>query len=500
MLKRRLEFFFLYMMLIGAYVIWFFPVSRLEFYGGLLCYISIILFSIYSLILENRTSQHTLLWIHILVFFPIVGYVFYLFSGQLYVKGKLFKTKRMYNREKLRKLFDKEETPEVTGLKDNQERFFTYSIRAAHMNINTKSKIKVLKNGEETFPELFKAMRKAESYIHIEYYMFKSDMLGRGMMDIMMEKARQGVEVRFLYDSAGSMKLARRDIMRMKQAGVNIVPFSPLKYGFFNQKLNFRNHRKIVIIDGKTGFVGGLNVGKEYISRDPHIGFWRDTHLRLEGEIVQTLHAIFMLDWEYVSNEVLIDQEEYNTPVPVEGGGIYQIVATGPDMKESMSDLYYEMISSAQKSIWIATPYFVPNESIRTALKAAATKGVEVRVMVPERNDSFLTQYASRSYFPELLLEGIEVYSYQKGFMHQKVMIIDGDLASVGTANMDMRSFQLNFEVNVFFTDAEAIRTLEAHFEEDMQESEKLSPVGFYKRGVADRTKESFARLFSGVL
>lgn len=177
--------------------------------------------------------------------------------------------------------------------------------------------------------------------------------------------------------------------------------------------------------------MGGLNVGKEYISRDPYIGFWRDTHLRLEGEIVQTLHAIFMLDWEYVSNEVLIDQEEYNTPVPVEGGGIYQIVATGPDMKESMSDLYYEMISSAQKSIWIATPYFVPNESIRTALKAAATKGVEVRVMVPEKNDSFLTQYASRSYFPELLLEGIEVYSYQKGFMHQKVMIIDGDLASV---------------------------------------------------------------------
>ncbi len=285
MLKRRLEFFFLYMMLIGAYVIWFFPVSRLEFYGGLLCYISIILFSIYSLILENRTSQHTLLWIHILVFFPIVGYVFYLFSGQLYVKGKLFKTKRMYNREKLRKLFDKEETPEVTGLKDNQERFFTYSIRAAHMNINTKSNIKVLKNGEETFPDIFKAMRKAESYIHIEYYMFKSDMLGRGMMDIMMEKARQGVEVRFLYDAAGSMKLARRDIMRMKQAGVDIVPFSPLKYGFFNQKLNFRNHRKIVIIDGKTGFVGGLNVGKEYISRDPHIGFWRDTHLRLEGKL-----------------------------------------------------------------------------------------------------------------------------------------------------------------------------------------------------------------------
>ncbi len=192
------------MMLIGAYVIWFFPVSRLEFYGGLLCYGSIILFSIYSLILENRTSQrHAVMDSHSCLF-PIAGYMFYLFSGQLYVKGKLFKTKRMYNREKLRKLFDMEETPEVTGLKDNQERFFTYSIRVAHMNINTKSNIKVLKNGEETFPDIFKAMRKAEFYIHIEYYMFKSDMLGRGMMDIMMEKARQGVEVRFYMTPQGA--------------------------------------------------------------------------------------------------------------------------------------------------------------------------------------------------------------------------------------------------------------------------------------------------------
>ncbi|GAA0131089.1 MULTISPECIES: cardiolipin synthase [Bacillus] len=500
MLKRRLEFCFLYMMLIGAYVIWFFPVSRLEFYGGLLCYASIILFSIYSLILENRTSQHTLLWIHILVFFPIAGYLFYLFSGQLYEKGKLFRSKRTYNREKLRTIFDMEQTPDLSGLKGNQKRFFQYSIKASHMNINTKSRLKVLKNGDETFPELFEALRSAASFIHIEYYMFKSDMLGHKMMEIMMEKARQGVEVRFLFDAAGSLKLAGKDIKKLKRAGVNIVPFLPLKYGFFNQKFNFRNHRKIVIVDGKTGFVGGLNVGKEYIGKDQSVGFWRDTHMKVEGEIVQTLHSIFMLDWEYVSDEVLIDQKAYSCPVPAESGGVYQVVPTGPDMKERMSDLYYAMIAAAESSVWIATPYFVPNEPIRTALKEAAARGVRVRVMVPETNDGFLTQYATRSYFPELLREGIEVYSYQKGFMHQKVLITDGNLASVGTANMDMRSFQLNFEVNVFFTDQKAIKDLEAHYLEDMRESEKISPVRFYKRTLWERTKESFARLFSGVL
>ncbi|MDR7908584.1 cardiolipin synthase [Bacillus velezensis] len=500
MLKRRLEFCFLYMMLIGAYVIWFFPVSRLEFYGGVLCYASIILFSIYSLILENRTSQHTLLWIHILVFFPIAGYLFYLFSGQLYEKGKLFRSKRTYNREKLRTIFDMEQTPDLTGLKGNQKRFFQYSIKASHMNINTKSRLKVLKNGDETFPELFEALREAASFIHIEYYMFKSDMLGHKMMDIMMEKARQGVEVRFLFDAAGSLKLAGKDIKKLKRAGVNIVPFLPLKYGFFNQKFNFRNHRKIVIVDGKVGFVGGLNVGKEYIGKDQDVGFWRDTHMKVEGEIVQTLHSIFMLDWEYVSDEVLIDQKAYTRPVAAESGGVYQVVPTGPDMKGRMSDLYYAMIAAAESSVWIATPYFVPNEPIRTALKEAAARGVRVRVMVPETNDGFLTQYATRSYFPELLREGIEVYSYQKGFMHQKVLITDGNLASVGTANMDMRSFQLNFEVNVFFTDQEAIKDLEAHYLEDMKESEKISPVRFYKRTLWERTKESFARLFSGVL
>ncbi|MGE6630385.1 cardiolipin synthase [Bacillus sp. NPDC077027] len=500
MKKRRLEFLFLYFMIFGAYAVFWMSVPKLAVYVYFVSYIAIILFSILSLMLENRTSQHTLLWMYVLIFFPIIGYMFYLFSGQLYVKGHLFKSKRMYNREKLRRISELEDTPDESRLTEHQRTFFHYSEKATGMHVNTNSEIEILKNGQETFPRIFEELKKAETFIHIEYYMFKSDFLGHRMMEILIEKVKQGVEVRFIYDAAGSIRFSRKDIKRLKQAGIKVAPFLPIKYGFFNQKFNFRNHRKIVVIDGKTGFVGGLNVGKEYVGRDERIGFWRDTHVMLRGEVVQTLHSIFMLDWEYVSDEVLIDEPVYHTPHPVTGDDVLQVVPTGPDMKESMSDLYDAMISSARRFIWIATPYFVPNESIRTALKVAATRGVDVRVMVPEINDGFLTQYATRSYFPELLKEGIKVYHYQKGFMHQKVMIADGELASVGTANVDMRSFQLNFEVNVFLTAKEPIEQLMAHYEEDMKESDQIRPVHFYKRGWKERIKESFARLFSGVL
>lgn len=294
-----------------------------------------------------------------------------------------------------------------------------------------------------------------------------------------------------------------KDLNEMLDAGIRAHPFSPLKYGFFNQKFNFRNHRKIIIIDGEIGFTGGLNVGVEYLGENENFGFWRDTHMLLTGEAVYTLHTVFLLDWEYVSGErVLENQRAIKKPVEDEElDGAIQVVASGPDTQQGiMSDFYYTMLSCAAQSIWIATPYFVPDEAIRTALRVAAAKGIEVRIMVPEINDSYLTQYASRSYFAELLRNGAEIYSYKKGFLHQKVIIVDGNIASIGTANMDMRSFHLNFEVNVFLYGSSSIRDLVAHYEEDMEDSELISPVKYYKRGFIERSKESFARLFSGAL
>lgn len=503
MLKRRIDFLFVFILIACMYVVFFTGYSQIVKGAAILVYAIIILISIYSLMLENRSAQHTLMWMYVMLLFPVLGYFFYLFSGQLYLKGYLYKSKRTRDRDEWIKLMRNEESRDLSFLIENQQCFAQYAKNASLTPITTASRAKILKNGDETFSNIKKKLWEAEKFIHMEYYIFRSDRLGQEIIDILIEKAQQGVKVLFMFDAAGSLKFTVKDLKKMQDAGIKAAPFSPLKYGFFNQKFNFRNHRKIIIIDGEIGFVGGLNVGVEYLGEDDKVGFWRDTHMMLTGEAVYTLHNVFLLDWEYVSGEKVLENhravKELNDDDEVDGA--IQVVASGPDTQQGiMSDFYYTMMSCATKSIWIATPYFVPDEAIRTALRVAATKGIEVRIMVPEINDSYLTQYASRSYFSELLRNGAEIYSYKKGFLHQKVIIVDGNIASIGTANMDMRSFHLNFEVNVFLFGTSSIRDLVAHYEEDMEESEKISPVQYYKRGFRERSKESFARLFSGAL
>ncbi|MFT9846603.1 cardiolipin synthase [Aneurinibacillus sp. REN35] len=460
----------------------------------------------YSLILEERAPHNTLLWLSLLFFLPIFGYILYLYSGQLYLKGLLFRQKRIYNRTYLKRMLG-DTSPHTArcrekgqAITDTKQCFISLVEAMAYTPINFHSRTEVLKNGQETYTSLLTELKQAQRYIHMEYYIFRSDRIGKNMISLLIEKARSGVEVRFIYDAIGSFTLESRDIAAMEEAGVQVHGFSPIANGFFNQKFNFRNHRKIVVIDGRVGFTGGLNVGDEYLGRDKAIGFWRDTHLKIEGEALRTLHAIFLLDWEYVSGEQL-EERPYLITEKVEGDGGVQITASGPDTQIGlMSDLYYAMFSCAEKSIWIATPYFIPNEAIRTALRIAAHKGIDVKLIVPQTSDSALTQYATASYFMELLRCGIKIYLYQKGFLHQKVVIIDGDFASVGTANIDLRSFQLNFEVNAFLFETSSIATLIQQYEEDLDESICLDMEEFTRRGIIKRTKESFARLFSPVL
>ncbi|MFD4818536.1 cardiolipin synthase [Peribacillus butanolivorans] len=500
-MRRRMEFVFLFILIVSVYMIVFSQVSfntQLFFIG---LYVFVMFITIYSLMLENRFAHDTLLWMYVLLFFPIFGYVFYLFSGQLYLKGYLFQSKRKKDREEWKSLVTHVSSPDLTFLNNHQKSFAAFAKNASETTISTASKTEVLKNGNETFSEIIKQLKKAEKFIHIEYYIFRSDRLGTEIIDILIEKAKKGVEVLFIFDAAGSLSFSNNEVKRMKKAGVKAYPFSPLKHGFFNQKFNFRNHRKIIIIDGEIGFVGGLNIGEEYLGRNKNIGFWRDTHMVLEGEAVYMLHTVFLLDWEYVSGEdVLEERQEINTRVE-KGDGAVQVVASGPDTQQGiMSDFYYSLITCATKSIWIASPYFVPNQAIKAAIKHAALKGIQVRLMVPAVNDGFLTQYGSRSYFGELLQFGVEVYTYKKGFLHQKLIIVDGDIASIGTANMDMRSFHLNFEVNVFLMGSSSINDLVTHYQEDMKDSEKLDPLSYNNRGLLERSKESFARLFSNVL
>lgn len=499
-MKIRIEIFFVMIMFLFCWMVLF---TRFPFWWKALCislYAGIILCTVTDLWLQNRPVSKTLLWTCLLIFVPVLGYIFYIYSGQLLFKGELFKSKRASDRELFEALGKNKPSVEMPAiLNDHQRGFVGYLERVTLTNQSENTRTKILKNGEETFQEVKQRLKEAKDFIHLEYYIFRYDRLGQELMEILTEKVKEGVEVRLIYDAFGSFALSEQDKRKMTDSGIQIYPFLPLSFGWFTQKFNFRNHRKIIVIDGKIGFVGGLNVGVEYLGEDDKIGFWCDTHVLLEGEAVQTLHAVFLLDWKYVCGEKLFEEPRYLQPVPIVGDGLVHVVASGPETRD-MGDHFYAMISSATESVWIATPYFIPSQAIMTALRVAAKKGIQVRLMVPESNDGFLTQYATQSYFPELLRAGIELYTYQKGFLHKKVIIVDGDIASIGTANMDLRSFQLNFEVNLFLTGSDSIGDLVTHFEEDLKECRRIRPVAFYKRGLGVKWKESFARLFSGVL
>ena len=473
---KRFEFFFVIVIIALCFL---FFLTDLPFRWKALCitlYGIMIIYTMMALWLENRSAQNTLLWTYILVLLPVLGYIFYVYSGQIQFKGELFKSKRSNDRQLFEALSKKQRTLDVSKLNDHQRCFSSYLERVTLTDQNQNSRTKILKNGENTFQEIKRRLKEANDFIHLEYYIFRYDRIGKELIEILRDKVQSGVEVRLIYDAFGSFSLSELDIKKMEESGIKIKPFLPIKMGWLNQKFNFRNHRKIIVIDGTVGFVGGLNVGVEYLGEDEEIGFWCDTHVVLEGEAVQTLHAIFLLDWKYVCGEKLFDDERYMKSVPAVGDGLVHVVATGPETTRDMSDHYYALISCATESIWIATPYFIPNQAIQTALRVASHKGIQVRLMVPDTNDGFLTQYATQSYFPELLRAGIEIYTYQKGFLHKKVIIVDGDLATIGTANVDMRSFHLNFEVNLFLTGTASIQDLVVQFRRRFKGMSSHSP------------------------
>ncbi|TLS38140.1 cardiolipin synthase [Pseudalkalibacillus caeni] len=498
-MKQTRQFLMFLAMVFSVYAVLFFSSFPVKL--AAICIYFLILLSIsYVLILENRSPYKTLLWIYVLFFFPVIGFIFFIYSGQLEVKGHLFKSKKEQNMASLKKYINFQASPKWHDLSDRDQSFSNLIARMANSPISFYSSTTLLTNGEETFPAIINSLKRAENYIHMEYYIFRSDKIGKTILDLLIDKAKQGVEIRFLYDAVGSYQLSREDIHSLEEAGVKVSCFLPIKHGFFNQKLNFRNHRKIIVIDGKVGYVGGLNVGDEYAGYTKEYGYWRDSHLKVSGEALRPLHHVFLADWAYQTGEEL-DYDHYLETYEVKGDGGVQVVAGGPDTRQGiMSDLYYSMITDAKKTICIATPYFIPNKAIRAALIMASLRGVRVQLLVPNISDSFLTEYATKSYFPELMAAGIEVYEYQKGFLHQKVMIIDSEIATIGTANMDMRSFHLNFEVNVFLFHTTSVDEMVKAYTEDLLKSVKVSPDAYKLRGYSRRTKESIARLFSPIL
>ncbi|RRJ62456.1 cardiolipin synthase [Paenibacillus oralis] len=456
-----------------------------------------------AIFMENRNPSSTVAWILVLALLPVVGLLLYFLLGQNYFKRRKFDKKAEQNQLSFERIhFNGHMLPrDLSQFSPSQQRLLQLSQRLARTPFSMASRTRVLTNGEETFSTLLKELKKARHHIHMEYYIYRADDIGREIQKTLIQKAREGVEVRFMFDAVGSLGLPKSFIKELRDAGVKVGIYGQVRFLALSSRVNYRNHRKIVVIDGNTGFIGGLNVGDEYLSRSKTYGFWRDTHMLVKGEAVRSLQIIFLQDWQYVNGEEIIDLA-YLSPELEQGcSGAVQIVPSGPDNESrTLKNIFFAMITSAKKSVWLATPYFVPDEDILTALRVAGLAGIDVRILFPARPDKWLPFLASHSYFPSLLEVGVKIYEYEKGFLHSKLLIVDGEVATVGTANMDMRSFHLNFEVNALLVQSDSIAKIVENFERDLLSTKMIDRASFMNKKILVRFAESAARLLSPLL
>ena len=472
-----------------------------------------------TILLENRDPSKTVTWLLIFILLPGIGLIIYAVFGRNLRKIKIFKTQELASNMKEEKLFKnldeinnlirlEQDTISISKLlKDNEEDNVKLKIISLLLNtgmfpFTTNNKVDIFVDGNEKFERLIKDIENAKDHIHLEYFIIKDSEIGRKIKSLLIKKSKENVKIKILYDDVGCWRFwfHREFFNEMKSHGIEIVPFLPTKFPLIGGKLNYRNHRKIVVIDGRIGYTGGINIGDEYMGKNKKFGYWRDTHIRIEGTSVYMLQMTFLIDWYYNTKEVLLDKK-YFPRLSNFGNSMIQVVASGPDSDwEAIHYAYFLAICQAKKSIYIETPYFIPDESILRALKSAALSGVDVRIIFPKIADHKIVNVASYSYFDDILKSGGRVYLYNKGFIHSKVIIIDNSIASTGSANMDLRSFMLNFEINAFIYDRKVIDLMKEDFFEDMKNSEEINKDKFKDRSIVQKSKESVARLFSPIL
>lgn len=456
-----------------------------------------------AIFMENRNPSSTVAWILVLALLPVVGLLLYFLLGQNYFKRRKFDKKAEQDRLSYERI-DHNGQPlprDLSQFTPGQQRLLQMSQRLARTPFSMATNTRVLTNGEETFSTLLRELKKAKHHIHMEYYIYRADDIGREIQKTLIEKARAGVEVRFMFDAVGSIGLPKTFINELRNAGVKVGIFGEVRFLALSSRVNYRNHRKIVVIDGNTGFIGGLNVGDEYLSRNKTYGFWRDTHMLVKGEAVRSLQIIFLQDWQYVTGEKIMDLVYLSPDLEQDCSGAVQIVPSGPDNESrTLKNIFFAMITSAKRSVWLATPYFIPDEDILTALRVAGLSGIDVRILFPAKPDKRLPFLASHSYFSSLLEVGVKIYEYEKGFLHSKLLIVDGEVATVGTANMDMRSFHLNFEVNALLVQSESVAKIVNNFERDLLSTKLIDKDTFMKKKIPVRFAESAARLLSPLL
>ncbi|WP_432222795.1 cardiolipin synthase [Flavobacterium sp. TMP13] len=474
-------------------------------------YLLLIFFVILRVIFDTRSSTKALAYILFIIFVPVVGMIFYFSFGINYRKRKLY-TKKLQIDEPLRlkirnKMNMQAEAISNSGLVPEKHQTLAEFIRRAGSSpLTANNKVKLLINGEEKFVELLTALEKAKSHIHLEYYIYENDQTGNEIAEILIKKAKEGLEVRFMYDDFGSHGLGKLFVEKLQKAGVQTAPFYKIKWYALANRINYRNHRKIVIIDGTIGFVGGINMSDKYrndLNAKNHL-YWRDTHLMIQGQAASYLQYLFVCDWNFCSSTLLAYNKNYFPDVlhadTIEKE-VVQIAASGPDSSQPL--IFYsllEAISSAKKSIYITSPYFIPGESLMDALIIAIQSGLDVKVLIPGISDSKMVNAAASAYYTELLEYGAKIYQYNKGFVHAKTMVIDDDLAIIGSANMDYRSFDLNFEVNAMVYSKNIASQLTAAFEDDLKYTIQIDKESWLNRPKHIHLWEKVVRLLSPFL
>ncbi len=457
---------------------------------------------------QRREPQSVWTWLLLLYFIPILGFIFYLFLGTDMHKKRMFRIKEIEDhlneaiRRQEYRLQKKElgsRSPEIAEYSD----LVMYNLGVSGAVLTDDNDIDIFTDGKEKFRALTEDMQRAEKYIHIQYYIIKNDVLFQSIKEVLVKKAAEGVEVRILYDGMGGRFVKKSCWQELNRQGIKTSEFFPALLRRLHLRMNYRNHRKIVVIDGKVGYVGGFNIGKEYIGLDDRFGYWRDTHLRITGSAVASLELRFALDWNYASKENLFMTDKYAAceNKKSEQRCEVQIVSSGPDSRyRNVRDNYLRMIGKAKKSIYIQTPYFIPDEAILAALMIAVHSGIEVNVMIPCKPDHPFVYWATYSYIGDLVMEGAKCYTYNNGFLHAKGMVVDDKVLCYGTANMDIRSFALNFEVNAVIYNEGMARRMREIFEEDLKVSKQITKNLYIGRPLPVRFKEQVSRLLSPLL
>ncbi len=452
---------------------------------------------------ENRNPVKTLAWITVLILLPVVGIILYIFFGRSLRHIRMIsrkKRQRLTNRDDIKHLMRSQQVIHYDTLKSERQQMINLVSSIQGSPFLANNAVEIFTNGKDKFDAFKRDLLAAEKYIHIQYYIIENDKIGNEIGDILKQKVQDGVKVRVLYDHVGSFHFDMSYFKKLRKAGVEVYPFMQITFPEFANRINWRNHRKIVVIDGKIGYIGGMNIADRYIDGGK-MKHWRDTHLRVTGDIVAALQVSFAIDWNFMKRELIEVPVEMVEPGSIANPIGMQLVTGGPTSQwVNMAFVFQKAIDSAHKCVYIQTPYFLPSDPLLKALQVAALSKVDVRLMIPRKPDSILLRYASYSYVKQCLDSGIKIYFYEPGMLHSKVVVIDDDFVTTGSTNFDFRSFEHNFESNVLIYSQEFNKRMKDVMLIDMKDCTRINLRHWRKRPIWQKAVESIVRLFGPLL